>query len=164
MFFAAIGAAVALLVNPPAIGSELFASPSRIPGPQVSPFEEVAAKVIPSLVTLQAARGERSELGSGIILSADGLIMTNNSVLAPVVGGPVAAHTLVRFSDGRTAPFEVVATDPKSDIAVVRAQDVSGLTPISFGSSDDLRVGQPVAAVGSPLGLTATVTAGVSVR
>jgi putative serine protease PepD len=55
----------------------------------------------------------------------------------------------------------VVATDTTSDIGVVRAEGVSGLTPISFGTSADLRVGQPVAAVGSPLGLTATVTVGI---
>jgi putative serine protease PepD len=87
--------------------------------------------------------------------------MTTNSVLAGIVGRPEAVRTSVRFSDGRTAPFEVIATDPRTDIAVVWALGVSGLTPITFGSSADLLVGQPVAAVGSPLGLTATVTLGV---
>ena len=65
------------------------------------------------------------------------------------------------FSDGRTAEFTVVGTDPTTDIAVVRVQGISGLTPISLGSSANLRVGQPVMAVGSPLGLEGTVTTGI---
>lgn len=65
------------------------------------------------------------------------------------------------FSDGTTKSFTVVGTDPSSDIAVVRAQDVSGLTPITIGSSANLRVGQDVVAVGSPLGLEGTVTTGI---
>ena len=65
------------------------------------------------------------------------------------------------FSDGRTAEFTVVGADPTTDIAVVRVQGVSGLTPISLGSSANLRVGQPVMAVGSPLGLEGTVTTGI---
>ncbi len=65
------------------------------------------------------------------------------------------------FADGRTAPFTVVATDPTCDIAVVRADGSSGLTPITFGSATDLRVGQRVVAVGSPLGFDGTVTAGI---
>ena len=69
--------------------------------------------------------------------------------------------TTVTFSDGRTAPFTVVGTDPATDIAVVRAQGVSGLTPITLGSSANLRVGQAVVAVGSPLGLEGTVTTGI---
>jgi putative serine protease PepD len=67
----------------------------------------------------------------------------------------------VTFADGSTAPFTVVGTDPATDIAVVRAQGVSGLTPISLGSSADLRVGQDVVAIGSPLGLEGTVTTGI---
>ena len=67
----------------------------------------------------------------------------------------------VTFSDGRTAPFSVVGADPSSDIAVVRAQGVSGLTPIALGSSKDLKVGQNVVAIGSPLGLQGTVTTGI---
>jgi putative serine protease PepD len=68
---------------------------------------------------------------------------------------------MVTLSDGRTAPFSVVGADPSSDIAVVRVQGLSGLTPIALGSSKDLKVGQNVVAVGSPLGLQGTVTTGI---
>jgi putative serine protease PepD len=67
----------------------------------------------------------------------------------------------VTFNDGRTSQFTVVGTDPASDIAVVRATGISGLTPITLGSSSNLRVGQSVVAVGSPLGLEGTVTNGI---
>ena len=65
------------------------------------------------------------------------------------------------FANGSTTSFTVVGTDPGSDIAVVRAENVSGLTPITVGSSADLRVGQDVVAIGSPLGLEGTVTTGI---
>ena len=65
------------------------------------------------------------------------------------------------LADGRTVPFSVVGTDPADDIAVVRAEGVSGLTPIALGSSKDLKVGQNVVAIGSPLGLEGTVTTGI---
>ena len=141
--------------------------------------EQVAAKVVPSVVMLETDLGRQSEEGSGIILSPDGLILTNNHVIAaaasaehgggPAPGGPPgppappgpAPKTTVTFSDGRTAPFTVVGADPTTDIAVVRAQSVSGLQPISLGSSANLRVGEPVVAVGSPLGLEGTVTTGI---
>ena len=77
---------------------------------------------------------------------------------APTGGPPT---TTVTFADGRTATFTVVGTDPASDIAVVRAQGVSDLTPITLGSSANLQVGQDVVAVGSPLGLEGTVTTGI---
>ena len=60
-------------------------------------------------------------------------------------------RTIVTFSDGQTVPFTVVGTDPAGDIAVVRAQGISGLTPITLGSSADVKVGQDVVAIGSPL-------------
>ena len=124
--------------------------------------ERVAAKVLPSVVTLQIVDGDQSVLGSGIILSPNGLIMTNNHVVASVGRGPhTSVRTMVTVSDGRTAQFDVIATDPQSDIAVVRAHQLSGLTPISIGSSANLRLGQPVVAVGSPLGLEGTVTDGI---
>jgi len=163
----------------------------------IGSVEQVAAKVVPSVVKLETKMGRASEEGSGIVLSEDGLILTNNHVVAAVAdtpvgrpgapgvpgmpgmpgapgspggqggqggpgGNPGAAMTsTVTFADGRTAPFTVVGTDPASDIAVVRAQGVSGLTPISLGSSANLRVGQDVVAIGSPLGLEGTVTTGI---
>jgi putative serine protease PepD len=128
--------------------------------------EQVAAKVVPSVVMLETDLGRQSEEGSGIILSSTGLILTNNHVVAAAAkaahGGPgPAPKTTVTFFDGRTSPFTVIGADPTSDIAVVRVQDVSGLSPISLGSSANLRVGQPVVAVGSPLGLEGTVTTGI---
>lgn len=122
--------------------------------------EEVAAKVVPSVVQLEADVADQSDQGSGIVLTSDGLIMTNAHVVA-ADADPAEARSLVTFSDGSTAPFDVVATDPTSDVAVVQAKGVSGLTPIVLGTSDDLRVGQQVVAVGSPLGLEGTVTTGV---
>ena len=124
--------------------------------------ERVAAKVLPSIVTLQTSDDDHSELGSGVIISPDGLIMTNNHVVASVSPGPhPSTRTVVTLNDGRTAGFDVIAADPQSDIAVVRAHELAGLTPISFGSSAKLHIGQPVVAVGSPLGLDGTVTDGI---
>ncbi len=165
VFAAAIATAVALLVHPPATGRQLFIPASTAPGTAVaatSVVERVAAKVSPSVVTLQTNLSDRSEQGSGVILSPDGLIVTNSHVVAAIANGPnEPASTAATFNDGRTAPFNVIAADPESDIAVVRAQSISGLTPIVIGSSADLRIGEQVAAVGSPLGLEDTVTAGV---
>jgi putative serine protease PepD len=161
---AVVGAAVALVAHPPDIGTQLavprYEKTQSTANPSV---ERIATMVLPSVVTLTTELGD-GELheGSGIILTPDGLIMTNNHVVA--AAGDVSQETvssLVTFNDGRTAPYSVVATDTNSDIAVVRAEGTSALTPISFGSSADLRVGQPVAAVGSPLGLTGTVTVGI---
>lgn len=127
--------------------------------------EKVAAKVVPSVVMLETDLGRQSEEGSGIILSTDGMILTNNHVVAAAAKADATAKaspkTTVTFADGRTAPFTVVGADPASDIAVVRVQGVSDLTPITIGSSADLRVGQHVVAVGSPLGLEGTVTTGI---
>ena len=192
---AGIGGAVATVVrsedHPISTANTAVASgPDRSAVPTanvpVGSVEQVAAKVVPSVVKLETKMGRASEEGSGIILSADGLILTNNHVVAGIQGGPTgpkvpgplnpaptkpgappadpaagAPKTLVTFADGRTAPFTVVGTDPASDIAVVRAQGVSGLTPITLGSSGSLRVGQDVVAIGSPLGLEGTVTTGI---
>jgi putative serine protease PepD len=167
MFFAALGVAVAVLVHPPATGSQALVSGSPTPRSPVDlsaprSVEQIATKVLPSVVTLQTNVGGETELGSGIVLSPDGLIMTNNHVVAAIYAGPhEPARTVVTFYDGRSAAFSVVAADPKSDVAVIRAQGITGLIPISFGYSAGLHIGQPVMAVGSPLGLQDTVTTGV---
>ncbi len=174
---AGIGGGVALLAQPdrPAATSSANGAAPGVPVASLpaGSVEQVAAKVVPSVVKLEVDLGRQSEEGSGIILSSDGLILTNNHVVTAAQGGPAgpggpaapggqgAAQTKVTFADGRSAPFTVVGTDPSSDIAVVRADGVSGLTPITIGSSANLRVGQDVVAIGSPLGLEGTVTTGI---
>lgn len=120
--------------------------------------EAVAAKVVPSVVQIQVAGSRGEGEGSGVILSSDGLIMTNNHVVA---GGGSDGKLLVAFADGSTAPATLVGTDPTSDIAVIKVQGKSGLTPIELGSSEGVEVGEQVVAVGSPLGLAGTVTSGI---
>jgi putative serine protease PepD len=161
---AAVGAAVAVLAFPPTVGTQVAAPGYAISESTAnSSVERVAAKVLPSVVTLRTdSGGGMLQEGSGIVLTPDGLIMTNAHVVAAAgVASLAPLGTTVAFNDGRTAPFSLVAADTTSDIAVVRAGGVSGLTAISLGSSADLRVGQQVVAVGSPLDLSGTVTVGV---
>ncbi|MHA6626937.1 trypsin-like peptidase domain-containing protein [Pseudonocardia sichuanensis] len=123
-----------------------------------TPVEAVAARVLPSVVQLRVdAPGSMGE-GSAMVLSADGLLLTNNHVVeAAAQSGTVTAV----FEDGRTAPALIVGRDPSSDVAVIRAQNVSGLVPVELGNSDSVRVGQQVVAFGAPLGLGGTVTTGI---
>src|SRR5205823_13287922 len=95
--------------------------------------------------------------GSGVVFDKDGDIVTNNHVVADARGNTVQ----VNFSDGRTATAQVVGTDPKTDLAVVKVSNVSGLTPAKFGDSSALRVGDTVLAIGSPLGLEGAVSSGI---
>jgi putative serine protease PepD len=165
---AGVGGVTALTVYPHAPARSTVATAaamSKAAGLRTNSIEQVAIKVLPSVVELQTELGSQTDIGSGIVLTSDGLIMTNAHVVAaaqqaaPAVPGGV--RTVVTLADGRTAPFGVVAADPTSDIAVVRAEGMSGLTPITFGSPAGLRVGQQVAAVGSPLGFDGTITAGI---
>src|ERR1700758_3434943 len=115
LFAAAVAAAVALLAHPIAVGRPSEDSGSAMTRPYSGAFsiEDVAAKVLPSVVTLQFNDGNRSQLGSGVILTADGLIITNNHVVAAMNDGRHApASTSVTLNDGRTAAFDVIATDP----------------------------------------------------
>jgi putative serine protease PepD len=127
--------------------------------------EQVAQKMIPSVVQLQVQGARVAGDGSGIVLSSDGLILTNNHVVEPAARNTIPAAggggiTAV-FQDGRSAPVEIVGRAPSFDLAVVRAQGVNGLTQAQLGSSSGVRVGQEVVAIGSPLGLSGTVTTGI---
>jgi putative serine protease PepD len=115
----------------------------------------VAAKVSPTIVTVLVDGRTESSLGSGVVLTADGLVLTNNHVIAS--GGTVS----VRLADGRTVPASVVAADTTHDLALVRASGLSGLTPATFGTDDSVAVGDTVLAFGAPLGLEGTVTSGI---
>ena len=121
-------------------------------------IEQVAAAVLPSVVKINVTGRTESGSGSGIVLSKDGVILTNNHVVA--VAGKSGSIT-VNFNNGNTARATIVGTDPVTDVAVIKAQGVHDLVPARIGRSSNLRVGQSVIAVGSPYGLNATVTSGI---
>ncbi|QUH03042.1 trypsin-like peptidase domain-containing protein [Saccharopolyspora erythraea] len=114
----------------------------------------VASAITPKVASLHVP-GERGDgSGSAVVFTSDGFLLTN----AHVVGG--ARRGTAAFADGTTAPFAVTGSDPLSDLAVVRAEGATP-GPVRLGDSDELVVGQLVVAVGNPLGLAGSVTAGV---
>jgi len=115
----------------------------------------VAADLTPHVAALQVtARNGRGGAGSAVVVSSDGLLLTNAHVIAGATWGRAV------FSDGTEADVDVVGADPLSDLAVVRARAATP-PPAELGDAGTLRVGQLVVAVGNPLGLTGSVTAGV---
>jgi putative serine protease PepD len=117
----------------------------------------VAAAVQPSVVSVLVTLPDGTEEGSGVILTSSGNILTNAHVVADAADGRIT----VTFADGRTATARVVGADTSKDIAVIKAEGVSALTPATLGSSSTLHVGDTVLAVGSPLGLEGSVTSGI---
>jgi putative serine protease PepD len=114
-------------------------------------YTDIVNKVSPSVVTIVTDAAE----GSGVVYSEDGYIVTNNHVVD-------GAQTVeVRFSDGTTAEASIVATDATQDLAVIQVSGVDNLTPIAFGDSEAVQVGDVTVAIGSPLGLEGTVTTGI---
>src|SRR5215475_9211889 len=117
----------------------------------------VAAELTPKVASLrvtQGTRGAGESLGSAVVYTGDGFLLTNAHVVGRASGGTAL------FADGTSASFSVVGADPLSDLAVVRAAG-STPPPAELGEADQLVVGQLVVAVGSPLGLAGSVTAGV---
>jgi putative serine protease PepD len=123
----------------------------------LSSVEEVAEQLAPSVVSIGIDGPSGRGGGSGVIISSDGQILTNNHVAEASQGGRLT----VTFHDGRTVEAEVLGLDPLTDLAVIQAADASDLQPADLGNSDDLRVGEQVIAFGSPLGLDGTVTSGI---
>ena len=123
------------------------------------PLSQAAAAVLPSVVsiTFESNLGPGGQ-GSGVIISSDGQILTNNHVVAQAADG---GDLSVTFSDGSKADARILGRDPATDLAVIQAEDVDGLTPAKLGSSADLHVGDTVLAIGSPLGLDGSVSAGI---
>ncbi len=121
----------------------------------------IATEVLPSTVTVQvASQTGTSGSGSGVILSADGYVLTNAHVAT--LGGADAAPTiLVTTADGRLYDATIVGTDSMYDLAVLKLEDASGLTPIEFGDSSQLNVGDTTVAIGAPMGLANSVTTGI---
>ena len=120
----------------------------------------VAVKASPSVVTINVTGTDAAGTGSGIILTADGYVLTNTHVVT-LDGETGTAKIQVETNDGRLLSAKVVGTDPTDDLAVIKLQDVSGLQPAQFADSSKLNVGDAAIAIGAPLGLAGTVTNGI---
>ncbi|MGQ0843607.1 MAG: S1C family serine protease [Sporichthyaceae bacterium] len=148
--------------GPSSFSTPVTSSKSEAPTGSV---QQVAAKVIPSVVSIDVRNAEGripgftqgggvAGSGTGVVIGKDGTILTN----AHVAGD---GDLSVTFSNGRTVRAKLVAQDRQTDLAVIRAEGVDDAVPISLGRSGDLTVGQTVVAIGSPLGLSGTVTTGI---
>ncbi|WP_405731562.1 trypsin-like peptidase domain-containing protein [Streptomyces sp. NBC_00028] len=118
----------------------------------------IAARALPSVVTLHVTGSEESGTGTGFVLDDRGHILTNNHVVEPAgADGEIS----VTFHSGDTAKATVVGRDSGYDLAVVKVSGVSGLKPMTLGNSDSVQVGDPVVAIGAPYDLEGTVTSGI---
>ncbi|SDZ52123.1 S1C family serine protease [Herbiconiux ginsengi] len=120
----------------------------------------VAAKASPSVVTISVQSDQAAGTGSGVVLTDDGYIVTNTHVVT-LDGATAKPEIKVQTNDGKLYSATVVGTDPVADLAVIKLTDASGLTPIEFGDSSKLNVGDVAIAIGAPLGLSGTVTNGI---
>ena len=120
--------------------------------------EQVANQVLPSVVKINVTGQQGSGSGSGIVISSDGEILTNNHVVALAGNGGTLA---VDFNDGTAKKATVLGTDPVTDLAVIKVAGVSGLDPATVATGGRTAVGEEVVAIGSPFGLQATVTSGI---
>ncbi|MFE9258805.1 S1C family serine protease [Streptomyces sp. NPDC006879] len=119
----------------------------------------IAASALPGVVTLHVRGGGASGTGTGFVLDHQGHILTNNHVVSPA--SSASGRISVTFSGGEVAAAEIVGRDSGYDLAVVRVRGVKGLRPLPLGNSDNVRVGDPVVAIGAPFDLSNTVTAGI---
>ncbi|KAA9158864.1 PDZ domain-containing protein [Amycolatopsis acidicola] len=135
--------------------SEAEAGKERAPGS----ISDIAKRVSPAVVSIEVKSGESGSVGSGVMIDPNGYAITNNHVISLATDDPQAKITAV-FTDGTRTDAKVVGTDPKTDLAVIKV-GVANPTVIQIGKSADLEPGDSVIAVGSPLGLQNTVTAGI---
>ncbi|MFI7346780.1 trypsin-like peptidase domain-containing protein [Streptomyces sp. NPDC049936] len=138
-------------VELPQAGAE---SAERAPGSVAA----LAGRALPSVVTLHVNGSDAAGTGTGFVLDGRGHILTNNHVVDPAGDG---GEITVTFNSGDTAEATVVGRDSGYDLAVVKVKGVSGLTPMPLGNSDNVRVGDPVVAIGAPFDLAGTVTSGI---
>jgi S1-C subfamily serine protease len=124
-------------------------------------FAKVAAAVADSVVTVEATSGKEGSQGSGVVVDPRGYIVTNNHVISEAANNPSQFTMKVVFNDGKEAPANLVGRDPKTDIAVLKVDNVDDLSVATLGDSDKLQVGEEVIAAGAPLGLRSTVTQGI---
>ncbi|MGH4029446.1 S1C family serine protease [Actinomycetota bacterium Odt1-20B] len=136
-------------------GSTSGSGTNVVPTSQRGTVSGVAQAVSPSIVEISATSGQGKSTGSGVIITGDGEIITNNHVISG------ASNVKVRTNDGKTYNAKVVGTDSKKDLALIKLEGASGLKAASLGDSDNVKVGDQVVAIGSPEGLTGTVTSGI---
>jgi putative serine protease PepD len=154
-----VGALVADGGSTTVVNSGVQRTGSGNPGTSPAADDTVSAAaqaILPATVTIAHEAGAESGTGSGVIIRPDGHILTNNHVVAGRPGGSL----MVVLADGRTLDASVVGTDASSDLAIVKIE-ATDLPAATFGDSEALSVGELVVAVGSPLGLTGTVTSGI---
>ncbi|WP_347350888.1 trypsin-like peptidase domain-containing protein [Intrasporangium sp.] len=134
-------------------------SPTVIQGDAAAPdWTAVAKAVTPSVVSITVTLQNGEAQGSGVIIDGQAHVLTNNHVVAGATKGSIT----VSLNDGRTYAASIVGTDPSTDLAVVKIEGApADLIPMTLGNSDTLSVGDPVMAVGNPLGLSGTVTTGI---
>jgi putative serine protease PepD len=141
--------------------ASLGSAPARAVDRPPDSVAGIAARLLPSVVKIDVSGGGQAGSGSGFVIRADGYILTNNHV-AELAGD--SGQIEVRFSDNSAAAAQVVGADSRSDLAVIKVD--TGDMPdaakaVTLGNSDDVQVGDPVVAIGSPLGLSGTVTSGI---
>ncbi|MEV3902125.1 trypsin-like peptidase domain-containing protein [Mycobacterium sp. NPDC050551] len=124
-------------------------------------FMKVAAEVADAVVTIEATVGKEGSQGSGVVVDPRGYVVTNNHVISEAATKPADSKIKVVFNDGKEVPANLVGRDPKTDLAVLKVDNVDDLSVAKLGDSDKLRVGEEVIAAGAPLGLRSTVTQGI---
>lgn len=124
-------------------------------------FAQVANAVADSVVTVEAKSNDEGSQGSGVVVDGRGYIVTNNHVISDAANNPSQFKITVVFNDGKEVPANLVGRDPKTDLAVLKVDNVDNLRVAQFGDSDKVRVGDEVIAAGAPLGLRSTVTQGI---
>ncbi|MFC9704273.1 S1C family serine protease [Streptomyces sp. NPDC056943] len=156
---AAVGGGTATLVQQLTSDSPATAlsgvNGTNVSASSVGTVAGVAQAVSPSIVEISASSNSGKSTGSGVIITSDGEIITNNHVISG------ASTVTVQLSDGKSYEADVVGTDPDKDLALIKLKGASGLKAASLGDSSKVKVGEEVVAIGSPEGLTGTVTSGI---
>ncbi|CAJ1580725.1 S1C family serine protease [[Mycobacterium] wendilense] len=124
-------------------------------------FAEVARSVADSVVTIEAVSDQSGSQGSGVVIDGRGYIVTNNHVISEAASNPAQYKMTVVFNDGKEVPANLIGRDPKTDLAVIKVDNVDNLTVARLGDSEKVQVGEEVIAAGAPLGLRSTVTHGI---
>lgn len=145
--------------SPASSASEPASEPAAVAASAGGDWSATAAQVAPSVVSISVRTSQDGGAGSGVIIDEQGHVVTNHHVIA---GATEGGQILVTLADERVFEASVLGSDQASDLAVLEIADApADLTPIEVADSDELVVGEPVMAVGNPLGLSGTVTTGI---